>query len=172
MRICPAATSCRLLSSNSIFQLLAPPRGYTFANISHKVSFSSHSRAADEDTAALNSCHFSPVSFMHFGISCNKDDALSAKAFLTDLSATASPFGFSRRKLRITRWQGRINHWASQANARDLTLLGLNIKTFLYCFFRFLDCSQHVKLYRFLITAFSVSVKETDNFGIYRFWVT
>jgi len=159
MRICLAATSCRLLCSNSIFQLLAPPRGYIFANISHKVSFSSHSQAADEDTAALNSCHFSPVSFVHFGISCNKDDALSAKAFLTALSATAFPFVFSRCTLRITRWQGRINHWASRANARGLTLLGasrLNIKTFLYCFFRFLDCSQHVELYRFLITAFSV----------------
>jgi len=45
--------------------------------------------------------------------------------------------------------QGQINHWANQANARGLALLvalRLNVKTLLYWFFMFLDCSPSVKI--------------------------
>jgi len=53
--------------------------------------------------------------------------------------------------INILTWhsQGRINHWANRANARGLTLLGasrLNIKTLLYCFFKFLGCSPRVEI--------------------------
>jgi len=73
--------------------------------------------------------------------------------------------------------QGRINHWANRANARGLALLGtsrLNIKTLLYWFFMFLAVHQspRVKIVEFFITAFSIFVRETDNFIIYRFWMT
>ena len=45
----------------------------------------------------------------------------------------------------------------------------LGIKTLLYWFFIFLDCSPRVKIVELLIIAFGVLVREADNFGIYRF---
>jgi len=47
----------------------------------------------------------------------------------------------------------------------------LNIKRLLYWFFMSLGCSPRVKIVELLITAFSIDcrLKETDNFGIYRF---
>jgi len=60
-------------------------------------------------------------------------------------------------KYNVPLSQGWINHWSN---------------TLLYWFFMSLDCSPPIKIVEFLLTAFSIKVKEPDNFGIYRFWVT
>jgi len=44
----------------------------------------------------------------------------------------------------------------------------LNIKTLLW-FFMFLGCSPRIKIADRLMTAFGILIKETDNFGVYRF---
>jgi len=103
------------------------PRGYFFAIICHTEY--PHTWAADEATAALNSCHSTSASTVRSGISRKEDDRLSPKVFRTAFSPDPPAFlvvlrfapcwfsktkslkylcvdrvGFLRHKLQITRW--------------------------------------------------------------------
>jgi len=68
-----------------------------------------------------------------------------------------------RRHFAYSYSQGRINHSANRANARGLTLEYQSTSLI----FMFLGHAS--KMYSFLITAFSIQAKETNNFGTYRF---
>jgi len=72
---------------------------------------------------------------------------------------------FLQLKMINPRNQGRINHWGNRANARGLAIEYQNILLLVFHVFKLFTTRQNC----FLMTAFRVYVKETDNFGIYRF---
>jgi len=80
------------LCSNSIFNLMVPPRVTFLPLFAIPSRFRPHSRAEDETTVALNSGHSISALTLHSGSSRSKDDTLSAKVFLKSLSARASHF--------------------------------------------------------------------------------